>query len=198
MGLDMEDCFHTTMPLKGSTYEGVNVDQVAQMQTHLTTGQQIKLKKLLSQFSHLFRGKLGSYPHHKMHLHVDRNDLRKLKYQRPYPIPKVNYEDLFLQELDYLVKLGVLSPVNGLVDFAAPTFLVPKPNGTSRWVSNFRAINKIIQRKVYPLPKINDLLKKRSGYSFFTKLDISMQFFTFELDEESKDLCIISTPKGNY
>ena len=113
------------------------------------------------------------------------------------PIPRSNYE-LFLKELDYLVKLGVLEPVSGLVDYAAPTFLVPKPNGTARWVSDFRALNKIIKRKVYPLPKINDILKKRSGYSFLTKLDISMQFYTFELDDASKELCTIATPFGLY
>jgi hypothetical protein len=44
------------------------------------------------------------------------------------------------------------------------------------------------------------ILHKCSGYKFFTKLDFSMQYYTFELDEENQNLCITITPfvKYNY
>ncbi len=54
-----------------------------------------------------------------------------------------------------------------------------------RWISNSRQLNKVKRQKQYPLPIIMDISRKHSRYIFFTKLDVSMQYYTFELDNES-------------
>jgi hypothetical protein len=53
------------------------------------------------------------------------------------------------------------------------------------WISNSCQLNKVMRYKQYPLLIITDVLHKCSGYKFFTKLDVSMQYYTFEFDNES-------------
>ena len=95
--------------------------------------------------------------------------------KRPFPIPHIHVPTL-KKEVDRLVEIGVLEPVDGRKagPWCAPSFIIPKKDGRVRWISDFKHLNKIIKQKVYGLPKIQDILTRRSGYKFFTKLDLTM------------------------
>jgi hypothetical protein len=171
-------------------YEYTDVRQMIDQLTHLNMHQKADLLQVLEKHQKMFDGTLDVYSHKKFHIDIDPD--AKPVHARPYPIPWV-HSATFKKELDHLVKIGVLA-LQGASDWASPTFITPKKDGRVRWVSDLRALNKVVKRKVYPLPIITYILRKRTGYEFFSKLDISMQYYTFELDEESQDLCTIVTP----
>jgi hypothetical protein len=142
----------------------------------------------------MFDGTLGVYPHKKVHIDIDPN--AKPVHSRPYPVPQIHLKT-FKKELNHLVRIGALAAQQES-EWASPSFIIPKKDGRVRWIRNLCQLNKVIRCKQYPLPIITDILRKRSRYKFFTKLDISMQYYTFELDKESQDLCTIITSFGEY
>jgi hypothetical protein len=141
----------------------------------------------------MFNGTLGIHPHTKVHIDINPN--AKPVHSRPYPVPQIHLKT-FNEGLNHLVRIVVLAAQQDS-ERASPSFIIPKKGGRVRWISNLRQLNKVIRCKQYPLLIITDILRKRSGYKFFTKLDISMQCYKFELDKECQDLCTIITPFGN-
>ncbi len=83
-------------------------------------------------------------------------------------------------------------------EWAAPTFIIPKKDGSVRFISDFRELNKRIKRKPYPIPKIQDLLLKLEGFQFATSLDLNMGYYHIELNPTSKRYCTIVLPFGKY
>ena len=175
-------------------YEKANIDLIISAQRHLDDAQQNDLRTLLKRHEPLFNGTLGLYPHKKMHIELELG--AQPKHYCAYPIPHVHLAT-FKRELEHLIAIGVLEH-QGTSEWAMPSFIIPKKDGHICWISDLHALNKVIKRRQYPLPIITDILQKCLGYKFFTKLDISMQYYTFELDDESKDLCTIVTPFGKY
>lgn len=180
--------------ITASNYEKVDVGEVVNSCFHLSSSQKRALKRILRRYETLFDGKLKVFPNEKIHLDIDPTVAPHRA--RTYPVPRTQL-DVFKKELDRLEQEGVLSKT-GRSEWIAGSFIIPKKDGSVRWISDFRALNKAIKRKAYPIPRIGDILSRRTGYKFLTKLDISMQYYTFELDDESKNLCVIATPFGLY
>lgn len=183
-----------TSEILQADYKSVDTGEVAHEQTHLTKDQQKDLTKLLSEFKQLFNGKLGKYKGEKVHLEVEKD--ARPQHAKPYSAPHTQM-NLFKEELMRLVNIGVLRPI-GATEWASPTFIRQKKDNTVRWLTDFRELNKVLKCCVYPLPNNQAILTKRSGYEFFSKLDISMCYYTFELDKESQELCTIVTPFGKF
>ena len=83
----------------------------------------------------------------------------------------------FKTKLDHLIELRVLAPTTES-EWASPSFIIPKKDGYYLcWISNLCQLNKVISCKQYLLPIFTEILCKHSGYMFFAKLDMSMQYY---------------------
>jgi hypothetical protein len=167
---DESDDQHAT-EIHHAKHKKADAMQVARDQKHLNEEQQALLGKCFNKFTKLFDGTLGKQPHRKAHLKAEPN--AKPVHSKPCTVAEM-HERAFKDESQHLCAIGALEHC-GATEWAAPMFIIPKKDGQVRWVSDFRALNKVSKRKMFPLPRIQDILNKQKGCEFFTKIDVSMQ-----------------------
>ena len=175
-------------------YEAADLEKVCSTQSHLTIAEQQKLLSLLNKYGDLFDGTLGKWKLDPVDL--DLKEGATPYHARPYPIPKF-HADTLRMEVDRLVQIGVLRKVNRS-EWAAPSFIIPKKDGTVRFINDFRELNKRIRRKPFPIPNIQDMLLNLEGFQYATSLDLNMGYYHIELSPHSKRLCTLVFPFGKY
>lgn len=178
-------------------YEKANIDDVVNKANALNAEQKQKLKQLLMEFEELFDGTLGRWNTTPASAELKEN--AKPVYTRHYKVPRIN-EEAFKRELQRLLGLGVIErvPDNDDSGYGSPAFMVPKPDGTVRFVTDFRKVNATIKRKPFPLPRIDDTMQTLEGFLWASALDMSMGYWTIELDEKTKKITTITTEYGKF
>ena len=84
----------------------------------------------------------------------------------------------------------------GEYEWLSPTFIVPNKIGRARCVSYFIDLNKYIILKCISLSKTENILKKQTEDKSFTKLDVPIKYYTFEVYNETLELYIVNTNFG--
>ena len=135
------------------------------------------LLELLEDNAELFDGTLGDFQPEPVSLEL--KDGAKPYHGRPFPVPHVHLDTL-RKEVQRLCDLGVLEwqPAS---EWGSPTFIVAKKQGTVRFLSDFREVNKRLIRKPFPMPKISQVLQELEGFTYATQLDLNMGYYTIRL-----------------
>ena len=191
---DVDPAGYKTTMICTLLYEPSNLQDIVDKCVYFLPLQREQLHSLLTQFQTLFDGCLKTFKGPPVHLELIDNPVPVRRH--PYTIP-TSHLAMFKEELNHLISTGVIEKACHS-EWIAGTFIVPKKDGCVRWITDFRGLNKSLKCKVYPLWKISEIFQCRSGYQYFTKLDISMQYYTFVLDEPSQNLCTFAAPFGLY
>jgi hypothetical protein len=67
---------------------------------------------------------------------------------------------------------------------AAPVVLAKKKDGTVRFCNDYRKLNEITTRDVYPLPRVDDSLAALSDMAWFSTMDMTAGFHQIKLNDK--------------
>ena len=76
--------------------------------------------------------------------------------------------------------------------------ITPKKDANAHWTSDLCSLNMSLICKVYPIPKITELLYKCQGYKYIRILDLSDHYYTFVIKENCHHLLTTAMPFGLY
>ncbi len=105
-GMDWYDPTCYASEILDAKYGKVSTDDVIDQLIHLNDKQKQDLKVMLEDFTRLFDGTLGVYPHNKFHINLISG--ARPKHSQPYAIPCIHLT-AFKKELDRLVQIRALS-----------------------------------------------------------------------------------------
>ena len=148
----------------------------------------------LQRYPQLFSG-LGTMPGiFKINLYEDAQPKRLFS---PRPI-SVGLRDQAKAEIDNMIKLGIIEPVEQPTDWCSGLTIAPKPGGKIRMCIDLTMLNKSVKREGYPLPRISDMLTHLAEGTMFSKLDANSGFWQIKIHETSKLYTTFVTPWGRF
>jgi hypothetical protein len=129
-----------------------------------------------------------------IHHHIDTGDAARIMQKRRR---QAQMEDGIIEDnVRKVLRACVIEEGNGAWGF--PVVLVRKKDGEVRFCVDYRALNKVTSKDVYPLPRIDETLEALGGAQLFTSLDLRAGYWHILVAPEDRDKTAFTTKQGLY
>lgn len=167
------------------------------MSTSLDEDQRRQLCLLLSKFPGAFGGKFKENPDNKdrpvkHRINTGDHPAVSQKFYRVSPTER----RVIQEEVDKMLEKDVIKESES--PWSSPVVLVKKKDGSWRFCVDYRRLNSITKKDVYPLPRIDDTLDCLSGAAYFSSMDLQSGYWQIEVDEADREKTAFITPEGLY
>lgn len=82
--------------------------------------------------------------------------------------------------------------------WASAYVLVRKKNGQWRFCVDYRKVNELTKKNVYPLPRLDDCLDFMCDKNFFTLFDFASGYWQIPMEQSSKEVTAFRTHEGHW
>ena len=114
----------------------------------------------------------------------------------PYRVNSLKREHLN-KEIEYnMLEKNIIEPSKS--GWSSQCILVPKPDGSFRFVIDFRKVNQCTKSNSYPIPRIDDCIDKTGSAKFVSKFDLFKGYWQVLLSDRAKEISAFYTPDTLY
>jgi hypothetical protein len=152
-----------------------------------------ELKELIEEFSDIFASTIGNVttgPPFDIELSSD----TEFKY-RAF---RLSQKDIRIekQEIDKMMREGIIE--KGYSPYVSPSFVLHSGDKEPRYVVDYRELNKLTRKNVWPIPNTEERIEKIAAASFITSLDLIRAYWQVPLTKRAKQYAAFATSSGIY
>lgn len=173
----------------------VSVDYSSMLASNLTSQQRKELLNILQKYQDVFDETRGTKALKGAVKHRIKTGDHEPISQRAYRVAPTERR-VIQEEVEKMLARGIIRPSES--PWSSPVVLVKKKDGTWRFCVDYRRLNKITKKDVYPLPRIDDTLDCLKRAKFFSSMDLRSGYWQIEVDEADREKTAFITPEGLY
>ena len=113
----------------------------------------------------------------------------------PYRLNQKELEELKSQ-LDELLAKGYIRQSKS--PYGAPVLFVDKKDEKLRLCVDYRALNKVTVKNLYPLPRIDDLFDRLAGAKYFSRIDLRRGYHQIRIAQGDEEKTACWTRYGSF
>ncbi|UYV61731.1 hypothetical protein LAZ67_1006186 [Cordylochernes scorpioides] len=163
-----------------------------QINKNLSFKEQERLKQILAKYTDLFSSRLGRTSLAKHQIHTE--DAKPIKH-KPYRV-SAKERTIIKDQIDEMLEEGIIRQSSSPWSF--PVILVKKRDGKYRFCVDYRKLNEVTVKDVYPIPRIDDVMDTLQGSKYFSAIDLKSGYWQVEIEERDKEKTAFTTAHGLY
>lgn len=155
----------------------------------------VEVQALLAEFSSVFSEPAELPPprqyDHSISLKADATPFNS----RPYRYSPA-HKDEIEKQVAQMLAAGIITP--SMSPFASPVLLVQKKDGSWRFCVDYRRLNGLTVKNVFPMPVTDELLDELAGAKIFSKCDLRAGYHQITMLPADEPKMAFKTRQGHY